>query len=98
MRVVRAVSHADDRRRNGSGMHGAPRHFVNQSADGTVAARGAVIHRLVRQEPVPGYEDVLDDDGVAAGAAQADDMPDVVDAVFAARDQKAAEAPPPAAS
>ena len=45
---------------------------------------------------MPGHEDILDDDGVAAGAAQADHMPDVVDAVLAARDQEAAEVDRPA--
>ena len=55
------------------------------------AARGAVVHRLVRQEPVPRHEDILDHQRVAAGAAQAHHMPHVVDAVFGARDQEAAE-------
>ena len=45
---------------------------------------------------MPRHEDVLDDDGVAAGAPQADHMPDVVDAVFGARDQEAAEVDRPA--
>jgi len=45
---------------------------------------------------VPRDEDVLDDDGVAAGALQADHVPHVVDAVLAARDQEAAEVDWPA--
>ncbi len=91
VRLVGAVGHAHDRRRDGGGMHGAPRHLVHRGCVGLISARGAVVHVLVGQEPVPRHEDVLDDDGVAAGAAQADHVPHVVDAVFATRDQEAAE-------
>ena len=45
---------------------------------------------------MPRHENVLDHDGVAAGAAQADDVPDVVDAVLGARNQEAAEVDWPA--
>ena len=93
---IRAIGHTDDRRRDGGGMHGAPRHLVDRCGVVLVAARGAVVHGLVGQEPVRGHEHVLDDDGVAAGALESDDMPDIVDRVFGARDQEAAEAHRPA--
>ena len=43
------------------------------------------------QRPVLGHEDFVDDDVVAAGAAQADGVPDVVDDVVGAREQERAE-------
>ena len=39
---------------------GAPGHLVDRRGVGLQPARGAVVHRLVRQEPVPRHEDVLD--------------------------------------
>ncbi len=96
MRVIRAVRHADDRCRDGGGMHCAPRHLVDRCGVVLVAAGGAVVHRLVGQEPVPGHEDILDHQRVAAGAFQTDHKPGVIDPVLGARDQEAAEVHRPA--
>src|SRR3984957_6117862 len=77
-------------------MHSAPRHLVYRRGVGLQAARRAVVHRLVRQEAVPRHEYVLDHHGVAAGPTQADNVPNVVDSVLAARDEEAAEIARPA--
>ena len=91
VRLVGAVRHPHDRGTDRGGMHGAPRHLVHRGGVVLVPACGAVVHRLVRQEPVARNEDVLDHEVVAAGCLQSDDVPDVVDAVIGTGDQEAAE-------
>ena len=91
VRLVGAVGHPDDGRRDGGGVHGPPRHAVDGRGVGLESACRTVIHRPVGQETVLGHEHVLDDEGVTAGRLQADDMPVVADLVVAQRHQEAAE-------
>jgi len=71
VRVVGAVGHSHDRGGDGRGMHCAPRHLVDGCGVGLKAGRGPVAHLLERLEAVPGNEDVLDLQRLAAGALQA---------------------------
>jgi hypothetical protein len=72
-------------------MDGAPRHLVDRVRILFQAGRFQLAHGTEAEETVRRHEDVLHHNGVGTGAAQADDIPHVIDAVVVARDEEAAE-------
>src|SRR6478752_1475547 len=88
---VRTRRHADDRRGDGVGEYGAERDAVQRPRVELVARAGDLGDAGDTQRPVPGDEGVVHHDVVAAGAAQPDRVPHVVDGVVAGRQQERAE-------
>src|SRR6185312_1567297 len=75
----------------GVGKYGAERDAVQRSRVDLVARAGDLGDAGEAQRPVPGDEGALYHDVVAAGAAQADRVPHVIDGVVAGRQQERAE-------
>ena len=77
VRVVGALGHADDRRGDRGRVHRTVREPVQRPGVHGLARHLALRRRDEAERPVLRHEDVLDDDVVRAGAAQAHRVPDV---------------------
>ena len=91
VRVVGPGRHADDRRRDGVGEDRSVRDAVQRPGVALLARAGAPGDVGEAQRPVRGDERAVHHDVVAAGAAQADRVPHVVDGVVAGGQQERAE-------